>query len=64
MSSLSKMLSVLDLFGPQRLKIDPDTIAEHMGLSRATVYRYVKDLCDARDLRGRELARGCQALGR
>ncbi|MBT2339994.1 MULTISPECIES: IclR family transcriptional regulator [Pseudomonas] len=47
MSSLSKMLSVLDLFGPQRLKIDPDTIAEHMGLSRATVYRYVKDLCDA-----------------
>ncbi|PGD66974.1 IclR family transcriptional regulator, partial [Bacillus pseudomycoides] len=27
--------------------MDPDTIAEHMGLSRATVYRYVKDLCDA-----------------
>lgn len=47
MSSLSKMLSVLDLFGPATLKIDPDTIAERMGLSRATVYRYVKDLCDA-----------------
>ncbi|MFS2072746.1 IclR family transcriptional regulator [Pseudomonas sp. CT11-2] len=47
MSSLSKMLSVLDLFGPQTLKIAPDTIAERMGLSRATVYRYVKDLCDA-----------------
>jgi len=47
MSSLSKLLSVLDLFGPQTLKIDPDTIAERMGLSRATVYRYVKDLCDA-----------------
>ncbi|WP_236184681.1 IclR family transcriptional regulator [Pseudomonas protegens] len=47
MSSLSKMLGVLDLFGPQRLKVDPDTIAEHMGLSRATVYRYVKDLCAA-----------------
>ncbi|MCV4283344.1 IclR family transcriptional regulator [Pseudomonas capsici] len=47
MSSLSKMLSVLDLFGPQTLKIDPETIAERMGLSRATVYRYVKDLCDA-----------------
>lgn len=47
MSSLSKMLSVLDLFGPQHLKIDPETIAEHMGLSRATVYRYVKDLCEA-----------------
>ena len=47
MSSLSKMLSVLDLFGPQTLKIAPDTIAERMELSRATVYRYVKDLCDA-----------------
>ena len=47
MSSLSKLLGVLDLFGPQTLKIDPDTIAERMGLSRATVYRYVKDLCDA-----------------
>ncbi|MBA1228541.1 IclR family transcriptional regulator [Pseudomonas viridiflava] len=47
MSSLSKMLSVLDLFGPETLKIEPDTIAERMGLSRATVYRYVKDLCDA-----------------
>lgn len=47
MSSLSKMLSVLDLFSPDTLKIDPDSIAERMELSRATVYRYVKDLCDA-----------------
>ncbi|MDH0756173.1 IclR family transcriptional regulator [Pseudomonas juntendi] len=47
MSSLSKMLSVLDLFSPQTLKVDPETIAERMGLSRATVYRYVKDLCDS-----------------
>ncbi|MDZ5602826.1 IclR family transcriptional regulator [Pseudomonas sp. RP23018S] len=47
MSSLSKMLSVLDLFSPDTLKIDPDAIAERMGLSRATVYRYVKDLCEA-----------------
>lgn len=47
MSSLSKLLSVLDLFGPATLRIDPDTIAERMGLSRATAYRYVKDLCDA-----------------
>ena len=31
MSSLSKMLSVLDLFDPATLKIDPDTIAERMG---------------------------------
>lgn len=47
MSSLSKTLGVLDLFGPQQLQIDPDTIAARMGLSRATVYRYVKDLCEA-----------------
>jgi DNA-binding IclR family transcriptional regulator len=47
MSSLSKTLAVLDLFGPEQLQVDPDTIAERMGLSRATVYRYVKDLCEA-----------------
>ncbi|UFH51245.1 IclR family transcriptional regulator [Pseudomonas sp. KNUC1026] len=47
MSSLSKMLSVLDLFGPHSLRLDADTIAARMGLSRATVYRYVKDLCEA-----------------
>ncbi|UUC52880.1 IclR family transcriptional regulator [Pseudomonas citronellolis] len=47
MSSLSKMLNVLDLFSPQNLQLDTDTIGERMGLSRATVYRYVKDLCEA-----------------
>ncbi|WP_295473338.1 IclR family transcriptional regulator [uncultured Pseudomonas sp.] len=47
MSSLRKTLAVLDLFGPDQLQIDPETIAARMGLSRATVYRYVKDLCDA-----------------
>lgn len=47
MSSLSKTLGVLDLFGPQQLQLDPETITERMGLSRATVYRYVKDLCEA-----------------
>lgn len=47
MSSLSKMLSVLDLFGPETLRLDADTIATRMGLSKATVYRYVKDLCES-----------------
>lgn len=47
MSSLSKMLSVLDLFGPESLRLDADTIAARLGLSKATVYRYVKDLCEA-----------------
>ncbi|WP_437881657.1 IclR family transcriptional regulator [Pseudomonas sp. LRF_L74] len=47
MSSLSKTLAVLDLFGHQQLQVDPETIATRMRLSRATVYRYVKDLCEA-----------------
>lgn len=47
MSSLSKTLGVLDLFGPEQLQVDPETIAARMGLSRATVYRYVKELCEA-----------------
>ncbi len=47
MSSLTKMLEVLDLFGPQSLRLDAETIAGRLKLSRATVYRYVRDLCDA-----------------
>lgn len=47
MSSLSKMLKVLDLFDPHHLQVDAEFIGERMGLSRATVYRYVKDLCEA-----------------
>jgi DNA-binding IclR family transcriptional regulator len=41
------MLNILDLFDPDHLRIDADTIADRMSLSKATVYRYVKDLCDA-----------------
>lgn len=46
-SSLSRILSVLNLFTPQRLVIDADVIAAEYGLSRTSSYRYLKELCDA-----------------
>jgi len=47
MSTLSKTLALLDFFGPDALRISADSVAERTGLSKATVYRHVKDLCDA-----------------
>ncbi|GGO85387.1 transcriptional regulator [Marinobacterium nitratireducens] len=47
MNSYSKMLGVLDLFSPECLQLTTDAIAERTGLSRATVYRYVRDLCES-----------------
>lgn len=47
MSSLTKMLNVLNIFGPNTLVINVEDIADQMSLSRATAYRYVKELCDA-----------------
>ena len=47
MTSLSKMLNVLNLYGPDALVLDVDAIAEKLDLSRATAYRYVKELCDS-----------------
>lgn len=47
MSKLSKTLSLLDFFGPDRLQISTEFMIEHTGYSKATVYRNVKDLCDA-----------------
>lgn len=47
MSSLSRILNVLNLFNPERLEIDADVIAVEFGLSRTSSYRYLKELCDA-----------------
>ncbi len=47
MSTLSKTLALLDFFGPDSLQVNAETVVERMGLSKATVYRYFKDLCDA-----------------
>jgi DNA-binding IclR family transcriptional regulator len=47
MSTLSKTLALLDFFGPNSLQVNTETVIERTGLSKATVYRHVKDLCDA-----------------
>jgi len=47
MSTLSKTLALLDFFGPSSLQVTAETIVERTGASKATIYRHVKDLCDA-----------------
>nr|WP_249209830.1 IclR family transcriptional regulator [Burkholderia cenocepacia] len=44
MSSLTKMLSILDVFSSSATSMTAEEIAEHMGFSRTTCYRYVKEL--------------------
>jgi DNA-binding IclR family transcriptional regulator len=50
-SSLARMLGVLDLFSEQRLHWSAEDIAEAMGVSLPTSYRYLKTLSDAGLLR-------------
>lgn len=50
-SSLSRMLSVLDLFTDQRLHWSAEDISEALGVSLPTSYRYVKTLSEAGLLR-------------
>ncbi|MEJ8799397.1 IclR family transcriptional regulator [Trinickia caryophylli] len=47
MSSLTKMLSVLDVFSSSAMSMTAEEIAGHMGFSRTTCYRYVKELASA-----------------
>lgn len=47
MTNLSKMLSILNLVDRQAPYVMPEIIAVRLGVSRATGYRYVKQLCDA-----------------
>jgi DNA-binding IclR family transcriptional regulator len=46
MSSLSRMLKILDLFS-DGTTMTAEVIAQRTGLTRSTAYRYVKELCDA-----------------
>jgi DNA-binding IclR family transcriptional regulator len=46
-TSLSKMLNILDVFGPDTLLLNVEDLAVKMNISRATAYRYVKELCDS-----------------
>lgn len=46
MSSLSRMLKILDLF-QDGTTMSAEEIAQRTSLTRSTAYRYVKELCDA-----------------
>lgn len=47
MTSLQRMLGLLDLFTERAPVWKVEALAEQSGLSRATTYRYVRELCDA-----------------
>jgi DNA-binding IclR family transcriptional regulator len=47
MTSLNRMLGLLDLFTERAPVWKVEALTEHSGLSRATAYRYVRELCDA-----------------
>jgi DNA-binding IclR family transcriptional regulator len=51
MSSLARILTVLDLFTELRPTWTPEDIAEQLGMSRPTGYRYVRELLAAGLLR-------------
>lgn len=45
MSSLTRMLSVLDVFTPARPTATAEEIMQALGYSRGTAYRYIRELC-------------------
>lgn len=47
MSSLTRMLSVLDLFSKEHTTLSADQIAEQLDLTRTTCYRYIAELMQA-----------------
>ncbi len=47
MSSLTKLLSILDFFGPERAALPADDIIARLGCSRPQGYRYIRELCTA-----------------
>lgn len=60
MSSLTRMLSILDLFSSTAMSMTAESIAERMGFTRTTCYRYVKELTEAGLLNN---ANGVYSLG-
>jgi DNA-binding IclR family transcriptional regulator len=61
MSSLTRMLAVLDLFSEDDPAWTADELSERLGYSRPTTYRYVRQLCNAGLLR--KGSAGLYALG-
>lgn len=47
MSSVAKVFDVLDLFGLETPVLRVEDIAQRLRYTRASAYRYVRDLCDA-----------------
>jgi DNA-binding IclR family transcriptional regulator len=46
-TSITRVLGILDLFTPDTPVWTVDMLVERLGLGRATIYRYVRALCDA-----------------
>ena len=61
MSSLTKMLNVLDLFTPEHPSWTIEEMAEHLGYAVPTMYRYARELNNAGLLRHSSGA--CYVLG-
>ena len=46
-TSITRVLGILDLFTPESAVWTADQLVERLGVARATIYRYVRALCDA-----------------
>ena len=46
-TSITRVLGILDLFTPETPVWTADALVDRLGLARATIYRYVRALCDA-----------------
>jgi DNA-binding IclR family transcriptional regulator len=46
-TAITRALSILDLFTPDAPVWTVDMLVDHLGLARATIYRYVRALCDS-----------------
>ena len=47
MTSLARMLDIIDLFSLQQPVVRAEDVSQRLNYSRATAYRYLKALCDA-----------------
>lgn len=60
-STIARAFLILDMLGEERSTIGPDEIAQALGTTRSTTYRYIKTLCDTGFLM--QFSRGAYALG-
>lgn len=60
-STIGRAFQILDMLGEEHSTITPELVAELLGTTRSTTYRYIKELCDTGFLM--QLSRGVYALG-